>query len=286
VQCSVWRWWLLLRAQGIRVSFWTAHKLTFIGMFFNNFIPGPTGGDVAKAYYVARGAKRRTPAVVTVLVDRVLGIVALALIALSVLVPQYDEPAYREMSFFVFGLLGLLILFGAVFFSRRIRAFLRLDAVLDRLPGSGLLRKVNDAVFQWRQHKMALVWGLVLSIANQMGIQAMMWILAAGLHVTSRSGADVPLADYMVVLPVAFIGSALPVLPGSWGLRETLFAVCFHFVGVDRNPAVALSVMNGMVAVVWSLLGGLYFLQGRAAGEFEKAPQVAEDDAEAPTAAG
>lgn len=277
VQSSVWRWLILLRAQGIRVSFWTAHKLTFIGMFFNNVVPGPTGGDVVKAVYVARGARRRTPAVVTVLVDRILGIVALALIALSVLVTRLDEPAYREMSWFVFGLLGLLVLAGSVFFSRRIRALLRLDAVLDRLPGAGLLRKVNDAVFQWRHHKMTLVWALLLSFANQMGIQVMMWIFAAGLHMTTRTGGDVPIADFMVVLPVAFIGSALPVLPGSWGLRETLFAVCFHFVGVDRNPAVALSVMNGMVGVAWSLLGGVYFLVGRAAGEFEKAPQVAED---------
>lgn len=280
-QFGVWRWWLLLRAQDIRVSFWTAHKLTFVGFFFNNVVPGPTGGDVVKALYVARGTARRTPAVVTVLVDRVLGIVALALIALIVLLTRLDEPAYREMSWFVFGFLGVTASLLVVFFSRRLRALLRIDPILDRLPLAGLLRKVNDAMFQWRDRKSALGWALLLSFANQMAIQVMMWVLAAGLHMTTRTGGEVSAADFMVVLPVAFIGSALPVLPGSWGLRETLFAVCFHFVGVDRNPAVALSVMNGMVSLCWSLLGGVYFLVGRAAGEFEKASEPPETSADA-----
>ena len=46
-----------LRAIGVRLSFWNAHRLTFIGFFFNNVVPGATGGDVVKAVYVARTAR-------------------------------------------------------------------------------------------------------------------------------------------------------------------------------------------------------------------------------------
>jgi hypothetical protein len=274
-QFGVWRWWLLLRSQGIRISFWTAHKLTFVGFFFNNVVPGPTGGDVVKAVYVSRGLPRRTPAFVTVIVDRVLGIVALALIALAVLVTRLDDPAYREMGWFILGFLGAIAVGMVVVFSRRVRAFLRVDRLLARLPDTGILRRIDEAVVAWRGHKGTLAWALLLSFANQLSIQGMMWILAEGLHFATRGGEPVSAADFMFVLPVAFIGTALPVLPGGWGVRETLFAVCFHFVGVHRNPAVALSVMNGMAQLAWSLLGGVYFLLGRAAGEFEKAPEVA-----------
>jgi uncharacterized protein (TIRG00374 family) len=275
-QIGVLRWMLLLRAQGIRHSFWTVHRLTFIGFFFNNVVPGPTGGDVIKAVYVARGAERRTPAVVTVIVDRVLGLVALALIALFSLLTQLDNPAYRELSLFVFGFLGLAAAGSTVFFSRRIRRWLGIEAIVSRLPAAGLVRKADEAMFAWRHHKGALLVGLLLSFANQLAIQVMMWTVAAGLHVTTRTGGDVGAVDYMIVLPVAFIASSLPVLPGGWGLRETAFAVCFHFIGVDRNPAVALSVMNGMIQLFWSLLGGVYFLLGRAAGEFRSAPGEGE----------
>lgn len=271
-QIGVWRWLLLLRAQGIRMSFAVTHRLTFIGFFFNNVVPGPTGGDVIKAVYVARGTDRRAAAVMTVVVDRVLGLVALALIALFSLLTQLDNPAYRELSLFVFGFLVLAVLGSVVFFSRRIRRVLRFDQIVAKLPGAGMIRKADEAMFAWRAHKGALLVGLLLSFANQLAIQVMMWTVAAGLHLTTRTGGDVGAVDYMIVLPVAFIASSLPVLPGGWGLRETVFAVCFHFIGVDRNPAVALSVMNGMIQLVWSLLGGVYFLLGRAAGEFRAAP--------------
>lgn len=280
-QIGVWRWQLLLRAQGIRLPFLAAHRLTFIGFFFNNVVPGPTGGDVIKAVYVARGLERRTPAVMTVLVDRVLGLVALALIALFSLLTQLDNPAYRELSWFVFGFLALIAVSMVVFFSRRVRRVLHLDAIVARLPGAGILQKIDEAMFAWRSHKGALAVGLLLSFANQLSIQVMMWTVAAGLHVTTRTGGDVGALDYMIVLPVAFIASSLPVLPGGWGLRETAFAVCFHFVGVDRNPAVALSVMNGMIQTAWGLLGGVYFLLGRAAGEFREVPGAGDEPAAA-----
>lgn len=291
-QVGVWRWQLLLRAQGIPLSFRQAHRLTFIGFFFNNVVPGPTGGDLIKAVYVARGTDRRAAAVMTVLVDRVLGLLALALIALGSLLTQLDNPAYRELSRFVFGFIALIVVGGVVFFSRRIRAALHIDRILARLPGAATIGKANEAMFAWRAHKGALVVGLLLSFLNQLSIQVMMWIIAAGLHVTTRAGDAVTPVDYMIVLPVAFIASSLPVLPGGWGLRETAFAVCFHFIGVDRNPAVALSVLNGMIGTFWSLLGGVYFLSGRAAGEFRPAPGdpsgmagIPDPAAPAPTAA-
>lgn len=272
-QIGVWRWQLLLRAQGIVRPFLQAHRLTFIGFFFNNVVPGPTGGDLIKAVYIARGSgDRKAAAAITVLVDRVLGLVALALIALFSLLTQLDKPAYRELSYFVFGFLVLTAFGGVVFFSRRVRAVLHVDAILAKLPGGGLLKKADDAMFAWRSHKGALLVGLLLSFANQLSIQVMCWTIAAGLHLTTRAGLEVGAIDYMIVLPVAFIASSLPVLPGGWGLREGVFAVCFHYIGVDRNQAVALSVMIGMIMSVWSLVGGVYFLLGRQAGEFREVP--------------
>lgn len=292
-QIGVVRWLLLLRAQGVRLTFWAAHKLTYIGFFFNNVVPGPTGGDVVKAVYIARHSPdRRAPAIVTVVVDRILGLVALALIALFSLLTQHDNPKYRELSVFVFGFLACVVVGGVVFFSRRIRGALGIDALIARLPAADaahpasgrsapvrvaarvadVVRKADHAMFAWRDHKGALAVGLLMSFANQLAIQVMMWTVAAGLHVTTRTGAEVGAVDYMIVLPVAFIASSLPVLPGGWGLREGVFALCFHFIGVDRNPAVALSVMNGMIQLFWSLVGGVYFLLGRAAGEFRPAP--------------
>jgi len=264
-QIGVTRWWLLLRAQDIRIPYRTAHRLTFLGFFFNNVVPGPTGGDVVKAVYAVKSADahKRAQAVVTVVIDRVVGLLALALIAASVLVFKLEDPRYSELAVFIGLVLGGFVVASVLFFSRRVRALIRFESWSARLPGGALIRKADEAVFLWRNHKRDVVVALLLSFANQLSIQGLMILFAAALHVTTLSGGPVDWTTFMCVLPVAFIVSALPVLPGGWGVREAAFAYCFGLVGVGRNPAIALSVLNGMTQLFWGLLGGVYFLQGR-----------------------
>ena len=277
---GVWRWWLLLRSQGIHVSFWLAHKLTFLGLFFNNVVPGATGGDLVKAVYLARHTEQGARSFATVLVDRVTGIVALALIAAIAIATELDNPDYEKAAMVIFGFLGCFAVGCVLFFSRRVRRILHVDEIAAKLPGGGLLKKLDDACFVYRDHKSVIVWAMVLSFANQLAIQAIMILFATGLNITTSTGGPVPVADYLVILPVGFIVGAIPALPGGWGIREGAFALFFHNVGVGRNEAVALSVLSGLMMLIWSLLGGVYFLLGRAAGE-----TLTEEDDDSGTAA-
>ena len=265
-QIGVTRWWLLLRAQAIRVPYALAHRLTFIGFFFNNVVPGPTGGDLVKAVYISRHTSRRAEGIVTIIVDRVVGIVALALIAALVLMFKLDQPRYRELAIFIGLFLAGVASAAMLFFSRRVRRLLRVEAWSAKLPGGDFIRRADEAIFQWRSHKKAVLVALLMSFANQLCIQGLMILFAAALHVTNGAGDPLPWTDYMVVLPVAFIVSALPMLPGGWGVREAAFAVCFGYVGVERNPAIALSVVGGMTHLAWSLVGGVFFLIDRSSG--------------------
>ena len=58
-----WRWWLLLRAQGLTLPLAWAHSVTWIGNFYNAFLLGGLGGDAARAYYVCRDAPGQSQAV-------------------------------------------------------------------------------------------------------------------------------------------------------------------------------------------------------------------------------
>ena len=76
------RWHWLLRANDLRVSYCEALRFTWIGYFFNNLIPGQTGGDVAKAVYIMKHChSTKLPALVSVLVDRALGLISLLLLS-------------------------------------------------------------------------------------------------------------------------------------------------------------------------------------------------------------
>jgi len=80
------RWRLLMRAQSINLPFRRLFTLFFIGHFYNAFMLGATGGDLFKAWAVARESRhRKTEAAALVFLDRIVGLATLVLLVLLVL---------------------------------------------------------------------------------------------------------------------------------------------------------------------------------------------------------
>ena len=77
------RWAELLAGMGIRVDFFKVSVFNLIGFFFNTTMPGAVGGDIIKAVYVIRacGLDRKTNILMTILLDRVMGLAGLFSIA-------------------------------------------------------------------------------------------------------------------------------------------------------------------------------------------------------------
>ena len=75
------RWWLLLRTQSIFIDFWDAVRLSFLGWFYNNFMPGSVGGDFLRAWYVTKHTDKRFEAALSVFVDRIIGLLSALIIA-------------------------------------------------------------------------------------------------------------------------------------------------------------------------------------------------------------
>ena len=95
------RWWLLLRALEIPMTLARTFVINMVGAFYNTFMPGSTGGDLLKAYYASKLTTHRTRAVMSVIIDRVLGLLALVILGGSMAAFQYfksspDDPAARK----------------------------------------------------------------------------------------------------------------------------------------------------------------------------------------------
>ncbi len=75
------RWWLLLRTQGIFISYWTAVKLYLLGWFYNNVMPSSVGGDLVRLWYVTKHTDKKFEAALSVLVDRMIGLISTLIIA-------------------------------------------------------------------------------------------------------------------------------------------------------------------------------------------------------------
>src|SRR5207244_2352828 len=121
------RWQMLLRVQGITLSWLRALGIVMIGLFFNMFLPGLVGGDAVRLYFVFKCAPRqKTPATLSVAMDRILGMLSILFLAgLSVALRfrwLSRSGATLHIVYLVLVLLGVgcvcvLLLFGAVHFG-------------------------------------------------------------------------------------------------------------------------------------------------------------------------
>jgi hypothetical protein len=249
-----WRW--LLGTHGLDPGIGEAIRLTWVGLVANNILPSSIGGDAVKAYCISRRAPhKRVAAVMTVLMDRVLGLVALLMVGGIALCFQATRPEltiYRQT--LLIGLLGLIVgLF--LFFSGRVRTFLRIQELIVRLPLGKHLKQLDDSVFHYRHHPKVMLASIAISLVLHgwtIGCIALMG-RALGMH------AD--LIHYYTFLPLIFtMGAFIPSI-GGLGVLEGAFAFFFSmgFVGERASNAVALCLLYRMVQILLTLPGIVWF---------------------------
>lgn len=260
------RWWWLLRVNGTDVSLGETLRFTWIGVFFNTVVPGATGGDLIKAIYIMKRCPgHRVPVLVSVIVDRVLGLASLALLGAVVVLFALDR--FSQIALAIWGVIGGVGLLGVIALSRRLRQLVRLTWLLERLPHkvSHILKLIDQAIFFYRDHQRVIAASLLVGIVNH--IVSVLSVVFIG----HALGVGMPSFEYFVLIPVINILSVIPLGPNGWGVGEAAYKYLFSTFGAVHlnvsNAAdamgtrgVALSVLYRLHLTFWSLLGGLFVL--------------------------
>lgn len=278
------RWLILMRTEGIRVPFWVAFRLTWIGHFWNMVIPGAVSGDAVKMYYIGQVApERREEAWSTVIADRVIGLsalVALAAVAsLSRLQLLWSDPKLRLILIaMVSGLVALLI--GAVVVASGLgRNWGWVHALGNKLP-----EKLRDLIVR--------VYGSLHRISRRPGTVLVAFLISFFAHGISvfnafllgrALGEDViPFTHYAAMFPVALFSNAVPISPGGGiGVGEMVIGVLFESSAASLGAAdgQALKAQGAMIMIchrvvfyVLAVFGGLLYVFYRQKEEGAEAP--------------
>jgi glycosyltransferase 2 family protein len=253
--CGIVRWWFLLLTQGIRMSLFEAFRLSYIGIFFNNVIPGLTGGDLVKAVYVARRVpEARARAVTTIFVDRVLGLLALMVLGSVAALAGIGNPVFRNAALLLICLLAAGAVISAPILSKKVRRTLRLERVLGALPFQNLLREVDAAIQLYRTRAGVVSSIFLFSMFGQVFGLIDAWFMARAL------GIDLSFLHVVIILPVIQVFCVVPISPGAWGVGEGLYVYFFRFINIGASGAVGISIGCRLIYTVQSLLGGLFLL--------------------------
>jgi len=255
-----WRLRLLLSIQDIRLSLRDAVWLTFAGNFFNFAMPGTTGGDLYKAYHVARQTSKRAEGVTIVLLDRAIGLISFLLLAACTIAFYAATRGERlgQYGWWVGYLMVGLIVFSLLFFSRRVRRWIRYDSLLARLPFGDKLRRVDDTAFQFRFHARRTLAALLGTLVNHFCMITSIYFLALALGIHAH-GEHRPVDLYLASLlatSVGFLLAAVPISFQGFGLFEAVFYRVFVEGGwCSATEMLALTLGLRLVQIVWSLPG-------------------------------
>lgn len=259
---GVARWRIVLRVQGLELAWGRATAITFVAQFFNSFLLGSTGGDVIKAVYAARETHhKKAEAVVTVFVDRLLGLWAMLFFAAAMMLPNLALlTKYRQLGAPALLILTMLggasVVLGVAFWGGVSKRFPRARHWLRKFPKAELIERSLDSCRHFGKTKGFMLETLGLSIVVNLACVLQMAVLSSGL------GAPVPLLSWMVIVPMIFCISALPITPSGLGVRENLFVLMLAVpeIGVARTTALSLSLLAYAGTLFWSLVGGLVYL--------------------------
>jgi uncharacterized membrane protein YbhN (UPF0104 family) len=242
------KWWTIARSGGIPVSYTSALKAYFIGMFVNCFGSGlgTVGGDVARGILISHGAGKKTEGVAAVIADRIHGLTVLCIIALvtSQLFRSDRVPAWL--------LLGLLVLIVGFIAGWIIGPWL-LTLLPDKTKFATKMRQVA-AIFPRDIKTLAIITGIsVVFHCTQILLHSVM---------ASAVDADIPLATLFVVIPLVNIASSLPISWNGLGVRENSYMYFLTAAPALVSPeqAAAFGALWLLAVTVTSAVGGIVAL--------------------------
>jgi uncharacterized protein (TIRG00374 family) len=228
-------------------------SLTFVGYFFNNFLPTSVGGDIVKAMCASRVTGQAVKSVTSVFLDRIFGLFTFVLIpsvSLLFFLKQIDNPVVPVV---IYSLLALSLLSFLVLFNKKAAG--RLDflrRLVERFHWGEKVKQVYEGLHNFKRHKIVVAQAMLLSILGQSVSICVLFLMAVGL------GSRPHILYFFMLVPVVQLLSMLPSINGL-GVREWGY-VYFLSPYVGRENAAALGILWLGLLFVLSLIGGIIYL--------------------------
>jgi len=244
------RWRMVARPLTDNLTASIAIELTFIGAFFSQVTPSTVGGDAVRIWVLARRGAGWKTAAYSVLVDRVGGVAALAVLVLGCLpwtLRLLRDPLAQSMLM----LIGLGALAAAVVFV--ILGVVQFPLLERFAPTRHLAAAARLALTLCRTPRLAIGIAAACFCAHFLSVAAT-WLCAYAVD------APVGFIDLLFLLLPVILISTVPVSIAGWGVRESSMVTAFGYVGLAPGDGLTLSILFGLVSFAVGALGGLVWI--------------------------
>lgn len=261
--CCCTRWFLIIRIQKLSQRLPSVLSLFMIGNFFNTFMPGSVGGDLIKAWYIAgREPEKRTRAVFSVLMDRILGltvIISYSAVTLLFFTQWLSGNHQLKITALVIWLFtGISLILTLLFFWPPVWELSITQKILSVLGRKRRLAELTQSVMAFRKYPMTIVACICLSALSVLGTVLFHCYLGSLLNIPMSYG------QYFFVVPLALTVSAVPLLPGGIGTGQVAFFTLFKWMGVsDPELGGTLCTLMQIYTILFNCLGAAFYLKSK-----------------------
>jgi len=250
----------LLKANNCKLKYGEVTSLTFIGFFFNNFLPTSMGGDIVKAYYAAKKTANKLTCFATVAMDRIFGFFTLFILGgIAALITMQTELANKALLCTIFTILAVMMFFFMLMWNRKLARVL-FSPILIRIKNLTLFKRIKleervrntYETFNNLRHKKVLLTGILLTSCLAQ------FVSFSAIYFWSRGvGSLIPIWIVFLTMPLIAVASAIPSINGL-GVREMAIVI---FLGpyIGKENAFAIATLWLFMLFVLSLIGGLNY---------------------------
>ena len=270
------RWRALAALIDIPLTRTGAFSLTMQGLFFSLVIPGGAiGGDVVKMAALTKHVKSgsRTEGIFSILMDRVVGMIALFLLALIMLCFSWENFANLHIQEAPNSLAGITmwwIFSGVCAAELTAGAALFLHRKIEKLPGikqlmhfadrksAGKITRLSTAADTYRSNGMQLFFWVAVTflLIHLLPAVAMMSLL-------SGSGLTIRFIPVISAVVIGNIAGLLPLFPGGIGARDAVTVALLVSAGYPVAAAGTAQLLSTVILVLFNLTGSIFFIVDR-----------------------
>ncbi|MFH0976285.1 MAG: lysylphosphatidylglycerol synthase transmembrane domain-containing protein [Spirochaetota bacterium] len=249
---SAWKWGLLLGSRNFK-SIIYLFRIYVKALFFNNFLPSSIGGDGVRIILAGKYYGRTAHAAASVVVDRALAAVSLALLGIA-------GAAFATKPFLpAIGLMCVLFIAGVlatyILLTGWTPAFIKTRN--GRISKSWI--SFSESACGLMDQPRALWFSLALSFVFQICVALVVASVMKGL------GLPVPGApDLFFITSASSVLAMAPVGLNGYGMREGAYIFLLQPLGYSISSALTVSVLFAVFVSIFSLTSSIDWILTRS----------------------
>jgi glycosyltransferase 2 family protein len=228
----------------------TAFRYNMIGAFFNQTLPSSIGGDAVRLWLLNRTGAGWRAATYSILTDRAVGFIALALIIVASLPWSYEMIGdnHGRTALVLVDIAALVAGGGFLIFGRLNWAWLKRWWPTRHVHACAVI--ANQVIFSRKSGaKIALLSLTIHVLAVVIAWSAVRSIAATGSFEQL----------FMLTPPIMLI-TMMPISIAGWGVREATMMVAFGYAGLAQADGTVVSILFGATYFIVGAIGGLVWV--------------------------